>query len=275
MPSIHPTAVVGPDVQLADDVSVGPYAIIQGKVTIGPGTRVLPHTVINGTTVIGARCTLGPAAYVGMDPQHLGYKGEETWLVVGDDVVVRETGTLHRSMKPGIENATRLGNKVYVMANAHVGHDCRVADSVILAHGSMLGGHVEIGEKAFLGGGGGIHQFCRVGRLAIVRGNDSTIKDVPPFAAYSYSGLKGYNAIGVRRSGMPRESVQAIRKAYTILHAHRNTAIAVAEIERDVPSVPEVGEILTFIKSSKRGIALSVRSLYSAMAAGDDGDGDE
>lgn len=272
MPQIHPTAVVDPRAVLASDVTIGPYAIIEGHVTLGAGTSILPHTVIHGSTTIGERCKIGPAAYIGMDPQHLGYKGEPTWLIVGDDVIIRETATLHRSMKTGIENATLIGNKVFIMANAHVGHDCRVADSAILAHGSMLGGHVEIGERAFLGGGGGIHQFCRVGRLAIVRGNDSTIKDVPPFAAYSYSGLKGYNAIGVRRSGMPRESVQAIRQVFASIHSHRNLADAVADIRQNVPQLPEVMEILEFIRTSKKGIAASVKFLYRAMAtSADDG----
>src|SRR5947208_2935539 len=125
MPTIHPTAIIDPRARLAGDVRVGPYAVIEGNVTIGPGTRVGPHTIINGSTIIGSRCRIGPAAYVGLDPQHLGYDGGETWLMIGDETIIREGASVHRSLKPGQENPTRVGNKCFLMGGAHVGHDAQ------------------------------------------------------------------------------------------------------------------------------------------------------
>ncbi len=275
MPHIHPTAIVDPSVVLADDVAVGPYAILSGKVTIGAGSSILSHTVINGSTIIGQRCRFGPGAYIGLDPQHTGYKGEETWLIIGDDTIAREGASIHRAFKTGQDHATRVGSNCFLMANAHIGHDCRVADRVILAQGAMLGGHVEVGERTFLGGGAGVHQFCRVGRLAIIRGTDAVTRDVPPFAAVAYFALKGYNAIGCKRSGMPRESVFAIRKAYHCLHTHRALPTALRAIRETVPSAPEVDELLNFIASSKRGITPSARYFFAAMSSHGDDESDE
>ncbi len=239
MPRIHPTAIVSADVQLADDVQVGPYAILDGPVRIGPGSVVLAHSHVLGRTTVGARCRIGPAAYVGTPPQHLTADPDAGSLVVGDDVIIRETATLHRSSKPGDDHATRVGDRVFVMASAHVGHDAVVADDAVLAHGIMLGGHVTVGAKAFIGGGAAIHQHCRVGRLAMIHGNEGVTADVPPFAVLVWTGLKGYNAVGVRRSGMPRASSQAVRSAYRCFHRHRLVAAAVAEMRQPAwPTCP-------------------------------------
>lgn len=267
---IHPTAIVAPEVQLGEGVVIGPYVVIEGKVKIGDGTRILPHCVIQGPTTIGARCVIGPAAYLGQDGQHLTYdRSLETHLVVGDDCIVREGVTLNRATKPGIENATTIGHHCFFMANSHVGHDCKVGNHVILANGSLLGGHVTVGDRSFLGGGSAVHQFCRIGRLAIIRGTDGPTKDVPPFGATIFNQLKGYNAIGVRRSGMSRESVQSIRAAYHALHTHRVQSDALQAI-RSLPQTPEIGELLTFITTSKRGILPSTRSSSRASVPDDE-----
>jgi UDP-N-acetylglucosamine acyltransferase len=268
MPQIHPTAVLDPRARLADDVVVGPYVIIEGPVTIGAGTRVLPHTVIHGPTEIGARCKIGPAAYVGLDPQHAGYDGvSETWLVVGDDVTIRENVSIHRAMKPGRENATTIGNRCYLMATSHVGHDAKVGEQVTLANGTMLGGHSEVGARAFLGGGSGLHQFVRVGRIAIIRGNEPVTHDVPPFAAMAYGGLKGYNAVGCKRAGISPAGIASIRRAYHCIHQNRSLPTAVAQIRDTVPETPEVLELLDFIANSRRGLPASVRFFRSGAFA--------
>jgi len=259
MPSIHPTAIVSPQAELAQDVTVEAYAVIEGRVQIGPGSLVRHHSVIYGTTVLGANCRIGPAAYVGLDPQHLAYKGDETWLIVGDNLIVREGASIHRAFKQGEENATRVGSRVFLMATSHVAHDCRVEDDVIFANGVAIGGHVHIGARAFLGGGTMVHQFARIGRLAIISGNEVITRDIPPFAAMRYGGLKGYNAIGCRRSGMSRESSHAIRGVYRCLGRHRTTPGAVKAIIETVPDVPEVREMLQFMAASKRGIQPSLR----------------
>ncbi len=273
MAHIHPTAIVSADVQLADDVQVGPYAVLDGPVRIGPGSVVLGHSHVLGKTTIGARCRIGPAAYVGTPPQHLTADPDAGSLVVGDDVVIRETATLHRSIKPGDDHATRVGDRVFVMGSAHVGHDSVVDADVVLAHGIMLGGHVTVGSKAFIGGGAVIHQHCRVGRLAMIHGNEAVSQDVPPFSVLIWTGLKGYNAVGVRRSGMPRASAQAVRHAYGCFHRHRLLAAAVAEMrESGLTDAPEVAELVAFLTRTKRGIVQSLRFLRHTAESADDGD---
>ncbi len=270
MPRIHPTALVSADAQLADDVEVGAYAILDGPVRVGAGTVVLPHTHVLGKTTVGRNCRLGPAAYVGTPPQHLKADADAGSLVVGDDVVIRETATLHRAATAGDDHATRVGDRVFVMGSAHVGHDSVVEADAVLAHGIMLGGHVTVGAKAFIGGGAVIHQHCRVGRLSMIRGNEAVSADVPPFAVLTWTGLKGYNAVGVRRSGMPRASAQAIRSAYGCFHRHRLMAAAAAEIRaQGLADVPEVAELLAFLATTKRGIVQSLRFLRHT-AEGDD-----
>jgi len=259
MPKIHPTAIVDPKAELADDVEIGAYSMVKGHVVVGPGTVIHEHSHLHGHTVIGHGCRIGPAAYVGFDPQHTKYKGEPTSLVVGNEVTIRELVTLNRAFTPGIDHATRIGNGCYLMAASHVGHDCQVGENVTIANGALLGGHVIIGERAFLGGGASFHQFVRIGRLAVVGGTQGLAQDVPPFAAAKYVVLRGYNAVGCRRAGISREAILAIRAAFFCLHNHRTSNAVLEAIRQTVPDLPEVREIVDFIKSSKRGIVPSAK----------------
>jgi UDP-N-acetylglucosamine acyltransferase len=252
---------------LSEGASVGAYSIIKGPVTIGAGSVVHEHCVIQGATVIGAGCKIGPAAYIGMDPQHLRFVPDPlkpSYLVIGDNVIIRESARIHRSTKPGIEHATRLGNNCFIMGAAHVGHDCILEDDVILADAALLGGHCHIGRKTFMGGGCTIHQFVRVGRLCIIGGNEALSQDVPPFGAMRYGRLKGYNAIGCRRAGIDRDTLTSIRAVYHRLRNIRTTSAVLASIRAEVPDSPEVGEILQFIESSKRGTLSSHRTVRDA-----------
>jgi UDP-N-acetylglucosamine acyltransferase len=259
-PDVHPTAIVDSRVALADGVRVGAYCVIEGRVRLGANTVVEPHSVIRGHTVTGAGCRVGPAAYVGLDPQHVRFDpaAGETSLVIGDGVVIREGTSVHRSLKPGEANATRVGDRCYLMAASHVAHDCRLGSDVILANSVLLGGHVEIGERSFLGGGSVFHQFVRIGRLAIVRGNEAVSKDIPPFSAAAFGGLKAYNAVGCRRAGMTPEGVKAIRAAYQCIHTNRTMPDAVRAIRAIEPQTPELGELLDFIAATKRGVQPSI-----------------
>ena len=268
---IHPTAIVDSKAQLADDVTVGAYSVIKGLVTLGPGTVVQEHCVIQGATIVGRNCKIGPGAYVGTDPQHLRFVNDEaapTYLVIGDHVVVREAAHLNRSSRPGIENATRIGDHCYIMGTGHVGHDCVVESHVVLADGAMLGGHCHIGERAFLGGGCAIHQFVRIGRLCIVSGNEALSHDVPPFGAARYGRLKGYNAVGCRRAGMTRDDVAAIRGVYHRLRNIRSTSAVISAIRIELPDVPVVRELVSFIESSRRGTLSAHRGLRDASRYG-------
>ena len=254
MAHIHPTAIVDPKAELFGDVTIGAYSIIKGAVRIGPGTVVHEHTHIHGRTVIGCNCRIGPGAFVGLNPQHLKYSGEETWLIIGDDVIIRETATVHRSMSGEESHATRIGDRCFIMAAAHVAHDCVLGNDTVMANAALLGGHVVVGDRVFLGGGSGLHQFCRVGRLAVVAGNEALSQDVPPFAAVRDRSLKGYNAVGCRRAGLSRQSIMAIRGVYHRFRMHRMVSTIVESVRNEVPMVPEVHEILDFIAASKRGI---------------------
>lgn len=259
-PSVHPTAVLTGDIDLAPGVVVGPYCVLDGPIKIGPGTKLLPHTTVSGPTHIGAQCVLGPSASVGADPQHRGYDGSETWLVIDDDVIVREFASVHRATKPGIDNATRIGSGTMVMACAHVGHDCVVGKNVTMVNGALLAGHVTVGDGALLAGDSGVHQFCRIGRMAVLGANETALRDVVPFGLFRHGGHRAYNAVGVRRSGMPVDTVRAIRRVFTALH-HRKSFVRGLEELRARPEYatlpPEVREIADFAAGTKRGIHAS------------------
>jgi UDP-N-acetylglucosamine acyltransferase len=261
MTTIHPTAIVDPRAELAADVSIGAYSIIKGRVQIASGTVVQEHTHIHGNTVVGRNCRIGPAAYVGLDPQDLKYKGDETRLIIGNDVTIRETASVHRSNSPEPDHCTRVGDGCFLMAGAHVAHDCQVGALVVMANGVLLGGHVSIGDRVVLGGGFTLHQFCRVGRLAVVAGNEALSQDVPPFAAIRDRSLKGYNLVGCRRAGLSPQSLVAIRAVYRRFRTNRMMSAVVEAIRTEVPQVPEVREILEFIASSQRGIVQSIVAL--------------
>ena len=265
MTNIHPSAIVDPRAQLGEGVRVGPMCIIQGSVTLGEGTQVHAHTIIGGTTRIGRRCQIGPGAYVGLDPQHHNYDGRETCLHIGDDTVIREGASIHRGMAEGPEQGTHVGSHCFMMACAHVGHDCRVADHVTLANAVLLGGYVEVGGGAFIGGGTVVHQFVRIGRLVIVAGGEAISKDIPPFAAVRYGGMKAYNAIGCRRAGIDRKHLRAIRAAYRQIHAHRSFADAMSAVDPAEMEIPVVRELFEFGQQTRRGIISSVHTMPASQ----------
>jgi len=258
MAQIHPTAIIDPAAELASDVVIGAYSIIKGHVIVDAGTEIYEHCHVHGPSIIGKNCKIGPAAYVGLAPQHLKFDGKGCYMVLGDNVIIRETATVHRSTHPGREHATRVGNNCMLMAGAHVGHDCVLGTHVVVANAALIGGHVTVGDRTFLGGGSAFHQFIRIGRLVIVSGNEAISHDIPPFAAVRYRGLKGYNAIGCRRAGMSRATIYAVRRAFHILHTTRNVKTALEAI-RSIASNPEIEELLEFYEISKRGVVPSVK----------------
>ena len=254
---IHPTAIIDAAAKLADDVAVGPYAVIGAGVEIGAGTSILAHTILEGATIIGKSCKIGPGAFVGRPPQHIRFQDDPanpTYLIIGDNVTIREGARIHRAYKPGKEHATRIGDRCFLMGATHVAHDSVLGPDVIMADGVLLGGHCVIGSNVFMGGGSVLHQFGRVGRYAIVSGNEAISQDVPPFAAARYGRLKGYNAVACKRAGFSRETIVVIRGVFLRLRQSRLISDAVNAINRDYPDSPEAQEILKFIAESKRGI---------------------
>jgi UDP-N-acetylglucosamine acyltransferase len=254
-PRIHPSSVVGPDVELAAGVEVGPLCLLDGKIRIGPRTRLIGHVTILGITELGADNVLHPGAVIGDEPQDLGYTGVARSVKIGDRNVFREYSTVHRGSEHG--DITIMGDDNFMMQNAHVAHDCRVGNSTIIAGGALLAGWVELGDRALVSGNCVVHQYTRIGRLAMMRGLSRTSRDIPPFCMMDGTHtLRGINLVGLKRAGFPSKSIHALRHAYQALFGTRqNLKMAIERLERTVALTPEVIEMLNFIKTSKRGIA--------------------
>jgi UDP-N-acetylglucosamine acyltransferase len=256
---IHPTAIVDRRAEIDPSAEVGPYVVIDGPVRIGPRSRLHAHVTVVGDTVLGAENVLYPSVHVGHEPQDLGYRGAPTGVRLGDRNVLREGTVVHRGTQPDM--FTEVGSDVFLMSNAHVAHNCRVADHVIVATGALLAGHVQVGERAFISGNCVVHQFVRVGRLAILRGLSRTSRDVPPFALMDNTHeVRGINRVGMRRAGFDAARTRAVASAFRMLFRVRlNLREAMARVDEELGEVPEVAELLAFIRASKRGVAMGPR----------------
>lgn len=214
---IHPSAAIASGARLAENVTVGPYAVIGEPVEIGTGSVIGPHAVIHGFVRLGARNRIHAHAVLGDLPQDLTFGGVETWVEIGDDNIFREGVTVHRSTTPG--KPTRIGSNGFFMAYAHVAHDCRLGDRVVLTNNVCLGGHVEVGERAVLGGAALIHQFCRIGAYAMVGGYVGVRKDVLPYSMVTGTPARHYrlNTVGLRRAGISGERHRTLEAAFRAL----------------------------------------------------------
>ncbi len=252
--SIHPTAIIDPRAEIAADVTIGPYVVIDGPVKIGRGTRVIAHAYLTGWTEVGADNEIHPYAALGGAPQDNAYKGEETYLKIGDGNIIREHVQVHRGTAPG--SATLVGNQNFLMASSHVGHNCKLGDNVILANGSMLGGYVDVGKNVFISGNCVVHQFVRIGEFALMRGLSGTSRDVPPYAIVDWQHtVRGVNVVGLKRAGFDEKRIRGIRDAFRVLFRKgRNLSLAVKELEMQGGANSDVSALLEFIKSSKRGV---------------------
>lgn len=250
---IHPTAIIHPDAQIAPDVEIGPYAVIANRVKIGRGTKIAPYVHIEGETNIGENCQIYTGAIIGTAPQDWKYRNEKTRLAIGDGTIIREYVTINRGTATGGE--TKIGKRCFLMAYAHVAHNCSIGDEVIMANNATLAGHVRIEDQAVLGGLVAVHQFVRIGKLAMLGGGAMVSLDVPPFtqACGDRAKLYGLNIVGLRRHGYSRETITALKKAYRILFRSRLMfAEAIEKIENQF-SDPEVKYLVDFLKSSSRG----------------------
>ena len=255
---IHPTAVIHPKAQLDSTVAVGPYAVVDEAVTIGPNCRLGPHVVITGATTIGARNQFHAGCVIGDGPQDLKYKGEPTRLRIGDDNTFREHVTIHRSTKA--DGETVIGSRNYLMAHSHVGHNAQVGDQVIIANGALLGGHAIVEDQAFISGNCLIHQFVRIGTLALMQGGSAVSKDLPPFTiARGDNGICGLNIIGLRRAGLTPEQRRELRRLYAMLfRGRKHLSHALSEVESQSWSEPAL-RLIRFIRESKRGVCREAR----------------
>ncbi|RJR34572.1 MAG: acyl-ACP--UDP-N-acetylglucosamine O-acyltransferase [Desulfobacteraceae bacterium] len=253
---IHPAAVVSPRAEIAEDVEIGPYSVIGEHVSIGRSTVVGSHVIIDGNTRIGERNRIYPFVTLGTPPQDVGYRGEDTRLLIGDDNIIREYATVHRATTKQ-EWVTSVGDRNYLMAYSHVAHDCILGNHVILANVATLGGHVHVGDHANLGGLAAVHQFVRIGAYAFVGGKSGVDRDVPPFMiiAGERAKLYGINRRGLRRQGLSPESIEGLKKAFQIIwRDNLQMAEGIRQAREKIPSTPELEMLLTFLESSKRGV---------------------
>jgi UDP-N-acetylglucosamine acyltransferase len=230
---IHPSAVIHPHAELHPTVRVDPYAIIGENVKIGAGTRIGSHVVLEGPTEIGVDNHIFPGAAIGLEPQDLKYKGGFSWVKIGDGNRIREYVTINRATAEG--EATTIGSDNLIMAYAHVAHNCKIGDKVVIANNVALAGHVEIESKVVIGGVLGIHQFVRVGTMAMLGGMSRIDRDVPPYMLIEGNPgrVRSLNLIGLKRGGLREEEVNLLKKAFRMLYrSDRSFTQALAELDR-------------------------------------------
>ena len=254
MSRVHRTAIIEPGAQLADDVVVGPYAVVGPHVEIDEGTTIGAHAVITGHTRIGKRNRIFQFVSLGEQPQDKKYAGEPTRLEIGDDNTIREFCTFNTGTAQD-QGLTRVGNGNWVMAYVHIAHDCVVGNQTILANNATLGGHVEIGDYAILGGLTAVHQFCKIGAHVITGGGTIVFKDIPPFVMASGAPAQphGLNSEGLKRRGFSPETLATLKRAYKTLYREGLT-LQEALARLDAEPAPEVAQLAAFLRRAERGI---------------------
>ena len=254
---IHPTAVIHPKAKLDSSVTVGPYAVIDDAVEIGPRCVIGPHVYVTGVTTIGAENQFHAGCVIGDAPQDLKYDGTPTRVRIGDKNVFREHCTVHRSTKP--DGETVIGSNNFLMQNSHVGHNCVIGDHVILAGGALMAGHAIAQDRAFISGNCLVHQFTRVGTLAMMQGGSAVSKDLPPFTiALHQNEICGLNIIGLRRAGFTSEQRLELKAAYRLLfRSGKNLRTAVAEAQGKFANGP-ARTLIDFVATAKRGVCSDV-----------------
>lgn len=254
--SIHSTAEVSPEAVIGEEVEIGPFAIVEAGVEIGDGCRIAGHAVLRRGTVLRAGVSVDSFAVIGGAAQSLGFDAAvESGVEIGEQTVIREGVTVHRSTEAG--ERTVVGKSCFLMAQSHVAHDCRLAEEVVLCNNVMLAGHVTIGTKAFLGGGAGLHQFCRIGAGAMVAGNASITADVPPHVMVAERSVAyGLNLVGLKRSGMERREIADLKRCYRAVYlggGNPRKKAAEAAREHEFGTTAAGARFLSFFEGGRRG----------------------
>lgn len=251
---IHPTAHISPSAIIDESAEIGPNVIVGENSRIGAGTRIMANAVVGPWTTIGSNNIIHFGAVIGHDPQDFGYNGEESYVEIGDGNVFREYVTVHRGNRPG--TTTTIGNSNFLMIQSHVAHNCVLGNNIIIAGGTLLAGHVEVHDRAILSGNCVVHQFCRIGSYAMMRGLSRTSRDIPPFCINDETHtVRGINAVGLRRNGFDAKRIRAVKNAYmTIFRSGLNLKQALAKVEEELEITDDVRYLLDFIKASKRGV---------------------
>ncbi|OPY14395.1 MAG: Acyl-(acyl-carrier-protein)--UDP-N-acetylglucosamine O-acyltransferase [Syntrophus sp. PtaB.Bin001] len=254
--SVHSTAIVSPDVVLAEGVEIGPYSIIGPGVTIGKNTVLGSHVFIEKDTDIGEGCRISPFCSIGGDPQDLKFRGEKTRVVIGNYNVFREYVTINRATSADI-GVTIIGDHNLIMAYCHVAHNCKLGNHIVMSNASHLAGHIHVDDYAIISGMVGVHQFTRIGAHSIIGGASAVTQDVPPYvtAAGNHARLYGLNLIGLKRRGFSSETISALKEAYQIVfRSNMLREDAIEKVRQTVADTPEVRHFVDFISLSERGV---------------------
>lgn len=252
--SIDPHAVVSSRARIGTDVQIGPFCIVEPDVCIGDGCRLESHVVIKSGTILGQGNVFCSGTVIGGLPQHTAVSGSCGQVVIGDDNTFRENVTIHRAMKES--DATIIGDRNYMMVNAHAAHDCKVGNDNILVNNVMLAGHVHVGNRVNIGGAVGVHQFCRVGSLAMIGGCARVIQDIPPFVMVDgqTGRIVGLNQIGLRRNGRTTEEIKTLKEVYRLIYRSGMNWKDILSKMQELHSIGPAAEMTQFLLGTKRGI---------------------
>lgn len=253
---IHETSIVAAGARVGEGCHIGPFSIVGENVVLGDGVRLDSHVVVDGNTTIGEETHIFPFVSVGLAPQDLKYAGEATATEIGRRNQIREFVTIHRGTSGG-GGLTKIGDDNLFMAQAHVAHDCRIGNEVIMANAATLAGHVEISDRSNIGAYSGVHQYCRIGFEAFVGGYSVVVKDAPPFAIIQGNHAKcyGLNRVGMRRRGYSKETIEKLHRAYhLLLSAKLNTTQALEKIKEKIKGCDEVDMVVKFYETTTRGV---------------------
>jgi UDP-N-acetylglucosamine acyltransferase len=263
--SIHPLAVVSPHAELGANVRIGPFCVVEAGVILGDGCHLTGRVTIKSGTLVGRDNLIMEGTVLGGMPQHLHMPEFPGTTRIGDGNVFRENCTVHRALAAG--NETRVGNRCLFMVGAHAAHDCQVDDGVVLTNGTMLGGHVSVGEKAYLGGATAVHQFCRIGRLAMVGGMARVIRDVPPFVMLDgdTAMIVGLNKVGLRRAGFTLADMTQLKQAYRVIYRSGLMWKEMLDALRTQFTHGPAAEYLPFFAGGKRGFVQERRTPPGAV----------
>ena len=252
---IHPTAIVDPSAELGDDVEIGPWAIVGERCTIGDGCSIAARATLERNVRLGKRVRIGIGAVLGGDPQDLKYRGEETWVDIGDDTAVREYATINRGTAHS--QTTRVGRGCFLMSYVHLAHDCHLGDHIIISNGTQLAGHVTVEDRATISGLCAVHQFARIGRHSFIGGCSRVSQDVPPFVRAVGNPIKlfGLNSVGLQRSGFDEDALKELKRAYRIcFRSDLNLSQGIERARAELAMTPDVQHFLDFIEASQRGV---------------------
>jgi len=255
MTSIHSTAIVDPGAELGQDVEIGPYAIIEREVKIGNGTKIGPHAVLATGANIGNNCKISAGAVIATPPQDLKFKDEKTFVVIGDNTVIREFATVNRATTHSYY--TRVGNDCLLMAYSHIAHDCQIGNNVVIANAVNMAGHIIIGNNVGIGGMTAIHQFVHIGDHCFIGGGLRVPQDVPPYILAMGEPITfgGLNKVGLKRRGFSDEVLNTLKKAFHVIYRENLTLQeAIQKIEDTFDMIPEIKTLLDFLKGNERGI---------------------